>query len=274
MSERLRTLSLHAISVIVGLVIVVPVVFALLGGFKDNFQLANNPFGLPSPWIPDNYVEIIGSGTFWRELFNSTMIAVATALIVVGVAALASFVFARYAFRGRELLFLFFTIGLMFPFAVAILPLFILLRSMGLLDNPLGVILPQAAFGLPVTIIILRSFFRAIPGELEEAAILDGCTPFGFFWRILLPMARPAIATVSVLAIVASWNNFMLPLVVFNDPSWWTIPVGVQQFQGQYADESAKVLAYVVLAMVPALAFYAIAERQLIGGLTAGSTKG
>ncbi|MFV2009934.1 MULTISPECIES: carbohydrate ABC transporter permease [unclassified Micromonospora] len=269
-----RVLSLHAVSIIVGLIIVVPIAFALLGGFKDNRQLSTDPFGLPSPWIPDNYLEILISGSFWRQLFNSTLIALATAVIVVGVAALASFVFARYAFRGRELLFLFFTIGLMFPFAVAILPLFILLRTMGLLDHPLGVILPQAAFGLPVTIIILRSFFRAIPGELEESAILDGCTPFGFFWRILLPMARPAIATVSVLAIVTSWNNFMLPLVVFNDPNWWTIPVGVQQFQGQYADDSAKVLAYVVLAMVPALAFYSIAERQLIGGLTAGATKG
>src|SRR6185503_4174487 len=94
--------------------------------------------------------------------------------------------------------------------------------------NPLGVILPQVAFGLPVTIIILRSFFRTIPAEVEEAAILDGCTPVGFFWRILLPMARPALATVSVLAVVASWNNFLLPLVVFNDEAWWTLPLGVK----------------------------------------------
>jgi raffinose/stachyose/melibiose transport system permease protein len=136
------------------------------------------------------------------------------------------------------------------------------------------VILPQAAFGLPMTIIILRSFFRNIPGEVEEAATLDGCSAFGFFWRILLPMARPALATVAVLAIVASWNNFMLPLVVFNDPDLWTLPVGVQQFQGQYSDDTAKVLAYVTLSMIPALAFYAVAERQLIGGLASGATKG
>jgi raffinose/stachyose/melibiose transport system permease protein len=161
----------------------------------------------------------------------------------------------------------------MFPFAVAILPLFVLLRGMNLLDNPLGVILPQAAFGLPITIIILRQFFRTIPAEVEEAAVLDGCGSFGFFWRVLLPMARPALATVSVLAIVTSWNNFMLPLVVFSDQSWWTLPVGVQAFQGQYADDTARVLAYVVLSMLPALGFYAVAERQLIGGLT-GSVKG
>jgi raffinose/stachyose/melibiose transport system permease protein len=136
------------------------------------------------------------------------------------------------------------------------------------------VILPQAAFGLPLTIIILRGFFREIPGELEEAATLDGCSAFGFFWRILLPMARPALGTVSVLAIVGSWNNFFLPLLVFNDDTWWTVPVSVQQFQGQYAADTARIFAYLVLAMVPALAFYAVAERQLIGGITVGATKG
>ncbi|MGC4807576.1 carbohydrate ABC transporter permease [Micromonospora sp. DT233] len=270
---RTRRLVLHLVCVIVGALIVVPVWFGVLGGFKDNGQLSTNPLGWPDPWVPENYTGILASGVFWRQLGNSLLIAGASTIVVVVAAAMASFVFARYAFRGRELLATLFAIGLMFPFAVAILPLFVLLREMGLLDNPLGVILPQAAFGLPITIVILRQFFRAIPGEVEEAAILDGCGPFGFFWRILLPMARPALATVSVLAIVTSWNNFMLPLVVFTDQSWWTLPVGVQAFQGQYADDTARVLAYVVLSMIPALGFYAVAERQLIGGL-AGSVKG
>ncbi|MGW1061594.1 carbohydrate ABC transporter permease [Micromonospora rubida] len=270
---RARRLVLHLVCIAVGVLIVVPVWFGVLGGFKDNGQLSTNPLGWPDPWVTGNYTGILTSGVFWRQLGNSVLIAVASTVVVVGAAAMASFVFARFAFRGRELLFTLFAVGLMFPFAVAILPLFVLLRGLGLLDNPLGVILPQAAFGLPVTIIILRQFFRTIPGEVEEAAILDGCTPFGFFWRILLPMARPALATVSVLAVVTSWNNFMLPLVVFTDQSWWTLPVGVQAFQGQYADDTARVLAYVVLSMLPALGFYAVAERQLIGGL-AGSVKG
>jgi raffinose/stachyose/melibiose transport system permease protein len=272
---RFRRPVQHAVSLVIGALIVVPIAFGVLGGFKDNGQLSTNPLGLPEPWVTSNYVDILGSGLFWRQLANSTLIALGTALVVVGLSALASFVFARYAFRGREFLFTLFAIGLMFPFAVAILPLFILLRTLGLLDNPLGVILPQAAFGLPVTIIILRSFFRTIPAEVEESATLDGCSRFGFFWRVLLPMARPALATVSVLAIVASWNNFLLPLVVFNDPSWWTLPVGVQNFQEtQYSANTAAVLAYVVLSMVPALAFYAVAERQLVGGLATGVTKG
>jgi raffinose/stachyose/melibiose transport system permease protein len=272
--SAVQALPLHAICLVVGLSIVVPVLFGVLGGFKDNGQLANHPFALPSPWVTGNYLEILGSIAFWRPLGNSIMIALVSTLLVVFASAMAAFIFARYAFRGRELLFTLFTIGLMFPFAVAILPLYILLRELGLLDNPLGVILPQAAFGLPVTITILRGFFRTIPADIEEAALLDGCTPLGFFWHVLLPMARPALATVSVLAVVASWNNFLLPLVVFNDPGWWTLPLGVTQFQGQYAADVARILAYVVLAMLPALALYAVAERQLIGGLTAGATKG
>jgi raffinose/stachyose/melibiose transport system permease protein len=269
-----RTLPLHVILVTVGAVMIVPLVYAALSGFKTTDELSRNPFGLPEHWVTGNYTNILGSGDFWRLVGNSTLIAIGTTLLVVAVSALAAFSFARFAFRGREVLFTLFTMGLMFPFAVAALPLFLLLRSMDLLDNPLGVILPQAAYGLPMTIIILRGFFRQIPGELEEAATLDGCSPFGFLWRVLLPMARPALGTVSVLAVVTSWNNFFLPLLVFTENTWWTLPIGVQQFQGQYSAEYARVFAYLVLAMVPALAFYSVAERQLVGGLTAGASKG
>ncbi len=272
--QRGRTLPVHVVLVIVGAVMAVPLLYAVISGFKSTDQLSRNPIGLPDPWVTSNYTGILGSGSFWQLVGSSALIAIGTTVLVVAASALAAFSFARFAFRGREFLFTLFTMGLMFPFAVAALPLFLLLRSLGLLDNPLGVILPQAAFGLPMTIIILRGFFREIPGELEEAATLDGCSPFGFFWRILLPMARPALGTVSVLAVIASWNNFLLPLLVFTDSTWWTIPIGVQQFQGQYSAEYAKVFAYLVLAMVPALAFYSVAERQLVGGLAAGATKG
>ncbi|MEV3927236.1 carbohydrate ABC transporter permease [Actinomadura coerulea] len=269
-----RSASRHALVWVLGSFIVVPLLYAVVSGFKTTGDLTTDPVGLPSPWKVSNYTGILSSGDFWRQIGNSVMIAVATTLLTVAASALAAFAFARYAFRGREFFFTLFAAGLMFPPAVAVLPLFVLLRSFGLLDHPLGVILPQAAFALPITIIILRSFFRTIPAELEEAAIMDGCSRFGFFWRILLPMARPALGTVSVLAIVTSWNNFFLPLLVLADPKWQTIPVGIQQFQGQYSTNYALVIAYIVLAMVPAIAFYAVAERQLIGGLTAGATKG
>jgi raffinose/stachyose/melibiose transport system permease protein len=273
-SRLFRGGALHAVSIIVGLAVVVPIVFGVLGGFKDNGQLYTNPFGLPAPWVPGNYLDALGSVAFWQQATNSLVIAVASTALVVLVGAMAAYIFARYAFPGRELLFTLFAVGLMFPFAVAILPLFVLLREMGLLNNPLGVVLPQAAFGLPITIVILRSFFRSIPAEVEESAVLDGCGPFRFFWRILLPMSRPAVGTVSVLAVVGSWNNYLLPLIVFNDSRWWTLPLGVQQFQSQYSADTARILAYVTLAMLPSLVCYAFAERQLISGLTSGISKG
>ncbi|MQY11677.1 L-arabinose transport system permease protein AraQ [Streptomyces sp. RB5] len=272
--RRIRSVPLYVIVLVVGALMVTPLLYALISGFKSTDQLSTNTFGLPSPWVWENYGDILGSSGFWRSFGSSVVIALGTTVLTVGAAALAAFALARFAFRGREVLFTLFAVGLMFPFAAAIVPLFVMLRTMGLLDNPWGVILPQAAFGLPVTIVILRGFFRAIPGDLEEAATLDGCGPLGFFWRILLPMARPVLGTVSVLAVVGSWNNFLLPLLVFSDQTWWTIPLGIQQYQGERSADTARIFAYLVLAMAPALAFYAVAERQLIGGITLGATKG
>jgi raffinose/stachyose/melibiose transport system permease protein len=219
-------------------------------------------------------VSILTGGMYWQQLVNSIVIALLTVSIVVTVSALAAYVFARFQFPGREALFTLFALGLLFPAAVAILPLYILLRTVGLLNNPLGVALPLAAFGIPLTIIILRPFFKSIPLELEDAAAIDGCSRFGFFWRILLPLSRPALATVAILALVGAWNAFLLPLLVLGDQSQWPLPMGVFNFSSQYSQDVAGILAYTSLSMVPALVFYAFAERQLIGGLTSGAVKG
>jgi raffinose/stachyose/melibiose transport system permease protein len=266
--QRRQSLALFLIAAAVGLVVLLPVAYGIVSGFKDSFQMQENPLGLPSPWNWGNYTEILGDDTFWRSTLNSVFIGLMTVLIVVAVSALAAFIFARYAFRGREALFMLFAAGLMFPPAVAVLPLFILLRESGLIGSPWGIILPQAAFGLPLTIIILRTFFRGIPAEIEESAVLDGCNTFGVFWRIMLPMARPALAVVSVLALVTSWNNFFLPLLVLvSERDWWTLPLGVQQFSTRFGQDTALVLAYTMLASVPALAFFFVAERQIVAGI-------
>jgi raffinose/stachyose/melibiose transport system permease protein len=141
------------------------------------------------------------------------------------------------------------------------------------LENRFGVAIPEAAFSLPVTIVVLRPFMRAIPDEIEDAAVLDGASRLGFFWRILLPLSLPALTTVSVLAFVTSWNAYLLPLLVFNDPTNFTLPLGVATFQSQYSQDTARVLAFTALSMIPALAFFVLAERRIVGGLT-GSVKG
>jgi raffinose/stachyose/melibiose transport system permease protein len=266
--------ALYALAWIAAIATLVPILYAILGGFRDTGQLSTNPVGLPDPWVFSNYSGILRSSTFWHQVWNSTLIALASTALTVPVAALAAFIFARFAFRGREVLYTIFTLGLLFPVAIAILPIFIMVRNLGLLDNPLGVALPQAAFGLPMTIIILRPFFHSIPSDLQDAAAIDGCGPFRFFVRILLPLSRPVLATVSVLAIVGSWNAFLLPLVVLTDSGGWTLPLGVTNYSQQYTTDTAKVLAFTTLSMVPALIFYAFAERQLIRGLTSGAVKG
>jgi raffinose/stachyose/melibiose transport system permease protein len=268
--DTLRWIALLAVAV----AIVVPIAYAFLGGFRSTGAIRNDPAGLPDPWNVDHYLDALTGGTYWQQLFNSIVISVITVAIVVLVSALAAYVFARFQFPGREALYMLFAMGLLFPAAVAVLPLYILLRTIGLLDNPLGVALPQAAFGIPLTIIILRPFFKSIPVELEDAASIDGCSRFGFFWRILLPLSRPALATVGILALVAAWNSFLLPLLILGGPDQWTLPLGVLNFSTQYSQDVAAVLAYTSLSMVPALLFYVLAERQLIGGLTSGAIKG
>jgi raffinose/stachyose/melibiose transport system permease protein len=263
-----------AILILVALAIVVPIGFAFVSGFRTTGAIRNDPAALPDPWSVDHYVNILTGGTYWQQLFNSIVIAALTVAIVVVVSALAAYVFARFEFRGRETLFMLFAVGLLFPAAVAILPLYILLRTIGLLNNPLGVALPLAAFGIPLTIIILRPFFKSIPIELEDAAAIDGCGRFGFFWRILLPLSRPALATVGILALVGAWNAFLLPLLVLGTQDQWPLPLGLFNFSSQYSQDVAGILAYASLSMVPALMFYVFAERQLIGGLTSGAVKG
>jgi raffinose/stachyose/melibiose transport system permease protein len=264
----------YIVSIIVALLVLIPLVTTVMGGFKTNGELQNAPFSLPQVLRWENYNSILTGTSFWGQILNSTIVMVATVALILLVSSLAAFVFARLAFPGRELIFNFFTLGMLFPLTVAVLPLYITLRQANLVDNLLGVILPQVAFSLPVAIFILRTFFRSIPLELEDAAYMDGCTTFGFFWRILLPLSRPALATIGVLNLVGSWNNFLLPLLVLNKSELWTLPLGVMQYQGQYGTNWAAIMAFVTLSMIPAVIFYFLAERQLVAGLTAGAVKG
>ena len=254
-------------------VTVAPLLFVILGGFRTNAQINSDPAGLPSPWVFSNYANIIASESFWRFLGNSTLISVAATVLAVGLGSMAAFALSRYQFRGREALYSMFTVGLLFPLGVAILPVYLLLRQLHLLESWIGVALPQAAFALPVTIIILRPFMAAVPSEIEDAAVVDGASRLTFFWRILLPLSRPALVTVAVLAFITSWNNYLLPLLVFNNQSHFTLPLGVATFQSQFSQDTASILAFTALSMIPALLFFVFAERKIVGGLS-GSVKG
>jgi len=254
-------------------VMLAPVVYIILGGFRTNAQITTDPAGLPKPWNFQNYLDVLSGGTFWQEVANSTVVALATTAGAVALGLAASYVLARYRFRGRGALYALFAAGLMFPITVAITPLYILVRNLGLMNVLPGVILPQIGFALPTTVIILVPFLRAIPDELEEAAALDGCGRLKFFWRMVLPLSLPGVITVAILAFIASWNSYLLPLFILNNEPSFTLPLGVQAFSSQYSVDTAKVLAFTSLSMIPALLFFSIFERRIVGGLT-GAVKG
>jgi raffinose/stachyose/melibiose transport system permease protein len=268
-------LSYLAALVIVAITLV-PMLYVIVGGFRTTAQLNVAPAGLPHPWVWQNYKAILTSAAFWQNLGNSALISIVVTALAVGLGAMASFALSRYQFPGRDAWYLLFAVGLLFPANVAALPVYFLDKQVHLLDNWLGVALPEAAFALPITIIILRPFMRAVPGELEDAAVVDGATRTTFFIRILIPLSRPALMTVAVLAFVTSWNAYLLPLLVFTTPSHFTLPLGVATFQSTYSQDTASVFAFTALSMLPAIAFFVLAQRRIVGGLSglAGSVKG
>jgi len=269
----LRTPITYALATAIAAVAVAPVFYVIIGGFRTTGQIAVDPAGLPHPFVWETYRHVLDNSRFWRQVGNSTLIAFGSTLGVVTLGAMAASVLARYTFRGREALYAYFTMGLLFPAAAGILPLYLLLRDLNLANTYLGVIIPQVAFQLPITIVVLRPFLAAIPGELEDAAAIDGASRLGFMWRILLPLSRPALVTVAVLAFVASWNSFLLPLLVLQSDSLQTLPLGVQNFSAEHSQDTAGILAFTSLAMLPALIFFGFAERHIVGGLQ-GAVKG
>jgi len=250
-----------------------PVVYVVLGGFRTNSQITVSPAGLPHPWVFSNYTGILQSGTFWGEFKNSVIVATVTTVGVVVLGVMVSFALARYEFKLKGAMYALFASGLMFPLVVAITPLFIIVKDLHLIDSLTGIIIPQIAFGLPTTVIILTPFLRAIPKEIEEAAAIDGSSRLGFFFRMAIPLALPGVVTVGILAFVASWNNYILPLYMLNSASHYTLPLGVQQFSSQYSSDTARVLAFTSMSMMPALLFFAVFQRRIVGGLT-GAVKG
>ncbi len=255
-------------------VILVPLAATAIGGFKELGELRTNPFGLPKVWLWENYWGILETVRYWRILGNSLFIAALTVFLVLAVAAPAAFAFAHLRFFGHRFLFNYLILGLTFPFATAILPLFIKVRDLGLLDTHWGIILPQVAFGQAISILLLRNAFRQLPSELLESALVDGCGYIRFFLWITLPLSRPILATVAVISFVTSWNNFLLPLVVLNTTSKYPWTLGLMDYQGEFIVAWQLILAFITLTIIPAVIMFVVAQRYLVAGLTAGAVKG
>jgi raffinose/stachyose/melibiose transport system permease protein len=264
---------------IVTILIFVPIVILCFGALKTTGQMYSTPYAVPIPAHWDNIINILKTPSFWRMMGNSVFVMICTTTLTVFLCSMISFVLARMEFRGKNFVFNLFTIGLMFPINVAILPVYFVLKQMEgmglhMLDSLTGVILVQTAFQLSGNTMILQNFFTAVPTELQDAAYIDGCTNFDFFWRIMLPLVKPSLAAVAALVMIASWNDLLVPLVVLNSDKKWTLPLGTMQFQGQYGQDLALISAFVFLSAIPTVIFYFFAEKQIVAGMTAGAVKG
>ncbi|KQQ75106.1 MULTISPECIES: carbohydrate ABC transporter permease [Rhizobium/Agrobacterium group] len=258
---------------LVAAVVLVPLVTTALGGFKTLGDLRLNPFGLPSEWVWSNYIDILFGERYWRQMMNSLIIAGVTVFLTLVVSSMAAFCFAHIRFFGSNQLLNYFLIGLMFPAATAILPLFIRIRDLGLLDSYWGVILPQVAFGLGMSILLFRNYFRNLPEELFQAAFVDGCGYIRFFWYISLPLSRPIVATVGIVTFVSSWNSYILPLIMLNTESKYPWPLGIMVYRGEFGTDWQLVLAFITLTILPTIIVFFLAQKHIIAGLTAGAVK-
>ena len=254
--------------------VLVPLLATLLGGFKSLGELRVNPFGWPQQWEWSNYGDILASKRYWQLLRNSIVISVLTVTLTLIVASMAAFTFAHIKFYGSSALLSYLTLGLLFPAATAVLPLFIKVRDLGLLDTYFGVALPQVAFSLAMSILLLRRFFKDLPPELLEAALVDGCTYMNFFRYVTLPLSRPILATVGTIAFVHSWNAYLLPLVMLNSDDLYPWPLGIMVYQGEYSSEWHLILAFVTLTILPTIILFIFAQKHIVAGLTAGAVKG
>jgi raffinose/stachyose/melibiose transport system permease protein len=265
-----KVLFLAAVAVFV----ITPLVATVLGGFKSLGELRTNPFGLPEHWVFENYIGILTTSRYWIMMRNSLIISGLTVLLTLITASMAAFVFSHIRFFGRALLLNYITMGLLFPAATAILPLFIKVRDLGLLDSYFGVVLPQVAFGLAMSILLLRRFFKDLPDELLDAALVDGCSYVGFFRFVILPLSRPILATVGTIIFVHSWNAYLVPLVMLNTDSLYPWPLGIMVYQGEYSADWHLILAFITLTILPTVLLFLLAQKHIIAGLTAGAVKG
>ena len=250
-----------------------PFFLSLVSSFKDLRELYASALALPAVWRWENYRIAWIQGNFSLYFKNSVYV---TGLSIVGVlliGSMASYILARYAFPGRTALSVYFLAGLVIPFRLAVLPVFVLLRSLHLFDTLGGLILVYIAADLSFAIFILTNYFRSIPREIEEAAMVDGAGPFRIYFRIMLPLVRPALATVGIVVFVWVWNDFFLPLVFLQTSEKYTLILGLFRFFGRHLNEWQYVLAGANITLLPVILLYLFASGQFIEGLTAGVRK-
>lgn len=269
-----QTAMYQALLAMTTLTMLYPVFIMVLSAFKSTGEIYASPFALPAVWNLQNVATIWRETRFLTYLGNSLLVTVTSIAVMLATGTLAAYALARYTFRGNEAIYLFFLSGLMVPLKLAIIPLFIELEALDLLDNRLGLILVYAAMGLPSTVFIMTGFLKTVPAELEEAARIDGASEARILARIMLPLSRPALVIAGIHNAVPIWNDFFFPLVLIQSDHAKTLPQGLTVFMGEFSTDWGVLFAGLTLSALPLTVVYVLLSRQFIAGLTSGAVKG
>jgi len=271
--EGLKNTAIQALLALNAVVMLYPLLVMLLSAFKTNAELFASPFALPESFALTNMARVWGETNFVRYLGNSVVVTASSVLGILVVGTMAAYALARYPFRLSAVVFLFFLSGLMVPLKLAVIPLFIQLDTLGLIDTRAGLVLVYVAMGLPSAIFILTGFLRSLPGELEEAARMEGASELRIMLRIMLPLARPALVIAAIQNAVPIWNDFFFPLVFITSEKIKTLPQGLTVFMGEYNTDWGVLFAGLSLSALPIIIVYIVLSKHFISGMTQGAVK-
>ena len=261
--------------VITSLLWALPFLVMFLTSVKTNADINQNPaWALPETWAWSNYAKAFATGNLGTTGLNSLILAVIKVPLGLLLAAACAFALARIRFRRHKLLLGFVAVGSMIPIQVGLGPLFSTMLNLGLLDSIGGLVLPYLAFGIPYQVFVLYGFFRAIPGELEESARMDGASTFRILWQVVLPLAKPALAALFILDFVATWNEYAMATTLLRSQGNWTVPLAVQSFSTQWGTEYGPLNAFIIMSAIPVLIVYLMFQRYFVSGALAGAVKG
>ena len=250
-----------------------PLMIMFVSGFKSTSEIFTNPFGLPKKWNLTSYIAAWQDANFGNYFLNSLIVTGVSILLIIIISSMGAYILARYEFPGRRLIFLYILSGLALPIRLAVIPLFVMIRSFHLQDTLIALFFVYTAGGLSFSTFLLTNFFRSIPLELEESARMDGAGYFRIYWQINVPLIRPALATIAVFNFNRIWNDFFFALIFISSESKKTIPLGIQNFFGEYTVRWDMLFAGLNIAVIPVIVFFIILSRQFIGGLIEGAIK-
>lgn len=271
--ERAKHTLIQGLLIVNAVVMLYPLLVMVLSAFKTNAEIFASPFALPDSFDATNLARVWDETNFVRYLLNSALVTGGSVALILLFGTMAAYALARYEFRGNAILFLFFLSGLMVPLKLAVIPLFIQLDALGLIDSRFGLVMVYVATGLPSAVFIMAGFLRTLPSELEQSARIDGASEARTMWSIMLPLARPAMVIAGIQNAVPIWNDFFFPLVFITTDRLKTLPQGLTVFMGEFNTDWGVLFAGLTLAALPISLVYILLSRQFIAGMTQGAIK-